>query len=35
MSTVPEKFNIVQFQAASGLPLTADFIVKTLGIGPD
>lgn len=35
MSTAPEKFNIVQFQAASGLPLTADFIVKTLGIGPD
>lgn len=29
------KFNIVQFQAASGLPLTGDFIVNTLGITPD
>lgn len=29
------KFNIVQFQAASGLPLTADFIIKTLGVEPD
>ncbi len=28
-------FNIVQFQAASGLPLTATFIVETLGVGPD
>ena len=29
------KFNIVQFQAASGLPLTGDFIVNTLGVAPD
>lgn len=30
-----QRFNIVQFQAASGLPLTADFIVNTLGIAAD
>lgn len=30
-----DKFSIVQFQAASGLPLTGDFIVNTLGIAPD
>lgn len=30
-----DKFNIVQFQAASGLPLTGDFIVNTLGVAPD
>lgn len=30
-----DKFSIVQFQAASGLPLTGDFIVNTLGVAPD
>jgi hypothetical protein len=30
-----DKFNIVQFQTASGIPLTANFIVDTLGVAPD
>lgn len=29
------KINIVQIQAAIGIPLTAEFITKTLGIGPN